>query len=77
MEIFLARHPGEERHHVLADFRIEGGEIGQVEAAMNVGVPPGENEVGDTASLAGIAVGDVEQLFEGEPDAIFHGREPL
>ncbi|CUX62016.1 hypothetical protein AGR7C_pAt0153 [Agrobacterium deltaense Zutra 3/1] len=26
--------------------------------------------------MAGILVGDVEQLFEGEADAIFHVSEP-
>lgn len=43
---------------------------------MLFGVPSGENEVGDAPTLAGVAVGNVQQLFEGETDAMFRKVRP-
>ncbi len=77
-ERLLAGDIGEEDgDHVLADFRIKVGKIGQVETAMHIGIPPGEQEIGDAPALPGVAVGDVEQLPDGETDAVFHGKRPF
>ena len=76
-ERVLASDIGEDGDHVLADFGIEIGKVGEVETAMHISIPPCEQEIGDAAALAGIAVRDVEQRFEREADAIFHGKRPL
>lgn len=65
---------GEDRRHVLANVRVNIGEIGQIESAVNLGVPLDEQEIRHPLSLAGVFVGDVEELFEGEEDPVFHVR---
>ncbi|WP_164829065.1 MULTISPECIES: hypothetical protein [Sinorhizobium] len=70
--VLLAREPGEHGGHVLGDLAVDGEQVGDVEAAERLGVPPGEQEVRHPAAVAGIVVGDVQQLLEGESDAVFH-----
>lgn len=64
--ILLTSDVGEDRHHVFANVAIHIGKIGEIEAAISFSVPPGEQKVGDAPALAIVAVGNVEQLFEGE-----------
>jgi hypothetical protein len=41
---------------------------------MHVSGPPGAQKIGDAASIASSLTGDIEQVFEGETDAIFHAK---
>jgi hypothetical protein len=51
-------------------------EVGEIEAAARTGIPPGEQEVGDTGALAGVALGDGDEPVEcGERlFAVEHGH---
>ncbi len=73
-EILFAGGKGEDRRHVISDFAIDICEICEIETAMHISVPPGQQEVANAPSLTGILTGDVEQFFEGETNAIFHGQ---
>lgn len=55
------RDQAENPDHVLGDRRIDLPKVGQVEAAISAGIPPSQKEIGDTAALAGVALGDSQQ----------------
>ncbi|WP_164823042.1 hypothetical protein [Sinorhizobium meliloti] len=52
--------------------RSTANRLGDTDSAERLGVPPGEQEVRHSAALAGIVVGDVQELLEGKSDAVFH-----
>jgi hypothetical protein len=54
----------EHRHHVDRDRSIDSPQPRQIEAAALVGVPPGQQKVRDSATLAGIALSDADQAIE-------------
>ncbi|WP_349254344.1 hypothetical protein [Rhizobium sp. CB3171] len=57
--------------------RIDVGQIGEIEAAMHLGVSSGEQEGGHPPAPAGVLMGDGQQFFEGKSDAVFHGLSGL
>jgi hypothetical protein len=70
--VFLVCQIGEQDRHVLRHFEIHGEQIGDVEAAIGVGIPPGEQKVRHPPALAAIVAGDVQQFFERKSDPVFH-----
>jgi hypothetical protein len=54
----ISRRTGQD---VVGDGTVDHPEVGEVETAAAAGVPPGEQEGGEAAGLAGVALGDGDE----------------
>src|SRR5579872_3924614 len=59
------RQEGEDRQHVLGNGPVQAPEVGEIEAAAFLGVPPRQQEVGDPIALAGMTQGDLQEALQG------------
>lgn len=72
-----AGEPGENARHVADDRLVDCEDVGQVEAAEAVRVPLREDEVRDTARLAGVAAGDAKKALKCLVCRLVHGEYSL
>lgn len=75
--LFRLSEISEDSCHVLGNLSVNSEKVGEIEAAERTGIPPGEQEAGNTSALTRVATGDVQQLFESKSEPTVDAVAPF
>lgn len=73
----LSRQPGEDGGHVGGNGAVDAEQVGRIECAETVGIPPCEQEVRRAPGLMGVALRQLQQSLECWSGPIIHSRTSI